>query len=131
MQRSEMRNSIVYMICMAGVIVIILYYVVPLAAARFFPPKDHYTSVHPASTLPPMIGLAPDSVFNVGDVKQLDAFPGIGEVLSQRMIDTREEIDGYRLPEDLMLVKGIGPKTFEKMMDVYEEPLVVLPELSE
>lgn len=131
MNRCEKRKCIAYMVCMAGAIVILLYYAVPLAAACFFPSKDHYTSVHPASTLPPMIGLAPDSVFNVGDAKQLDAFPGIGEVLSQRMIDTREEIGGYRLPEDLMLVKGIGPKTLEKMMDVYEEPFVVLPELAE
>ena len=77
------------------------------------------------------MGLSADSLVNSGDAKQLDKLPGVGEVISQRMIEMRDMIGGFRLPEDLMLVKGIGEKTFAKIMAALDEPLVLLPELSE
>ena len=117
-------------------------YVLCMAAAAFltvglffyeviFPLPDRYTSVHPASTVPPLMGFSADSVFNTGDANALDAFPGIGAVLSQRIVEGREVWDGYRLPTDLMLVKGIGEKTLEKIMNALPESLVVLQPLGE
>ena len=91
-----------------------------------FPLPDRYTSVHPAAAVPPMLGFSEDSVVNTGSAKALDALPGVGEVISQRIIDLRDDIDGYRIPEDLLLVKGIGEKTLDKIMNALEEPLVIL-----
>ncbi len=85
---------------------------------------SRFTSVHAAQELPALTGLSADSIFNTGDAKTLDAFPGVGEVISQRIVETREALGGFMFPEDLMLVKGIGEKTFGKIMAVFDEALV-------
>ncbi len=76
--------------------------------------------------VPALMGLSAESVFNTGDPKRLDAFPGVGEVISQRIVETRESLGGFVFLEDLMLVKGIGEKTFEKIMGVFGEGLVTV-----
>jgi len=43
---------------------------------------------------------------------QLD---GVGEKLARRIVADREERGPFRRPDDLLRVKGIGPKTLEKM----------------
>lgn len=111
-----------------------------LAAALLFGPglyavmgsgAEKYVSVHPAQSPAPMMGFAADSVFNAGDAEALQEFPGVGPVLAQRIIDLRGTLDGYRIPEDLLLVKGIGEKTLAKIMAALTEPLTVLPPTEE
>jgi len=47
----------------------------------------------------------------------LEALPGIGEVLAQRIVDYRSENGPFRRIEDLLKVSGIGSATFEKIKD--------------
>ena len=47
----------------------------------------------------------------------LEALPGIGEVLAQRIVDYRSENGPFRRIEDLLQVEGIGPATLEKIKD--------------
>jgi len=47
----------------------------------------------------------------------LEALPGIGEVLAQRILDYRSENGPFRRIEDLLKVSGIGTATFEKIKD--------------
>jgi competence protein ComEA len=47
----------------------------------------------------------------------LEALPGIGEVLAQRIVDYRSENGFFRRIEDLLKVSGIGEATFEKIED--------------
>ena len=47
----------------------------------------------------------------------LEALPGIGEVLAQRIVDYRSENGPFRRIEDLLKVNGIGTATFEKIKD--------------
>ena len=63
------------------------------------------------------------------DEAALDKLPGIGEVLAERIIEFRSEVGLFRLPEDLMMVKGIGEKKFADIMEALNEPLVTLTDL--
>jgi len=47
----------------------------------------------------------------------LEALPGIGEILAQRILDYRSENGHFRRIEDLLQVSGIGEATFENIKD--------------
>lgn len=51
---------------------------------------------------------------NSATLAQLDTLPGIGPVLAQRIVDARV-LRPFEKPDDLRRVKGIGPKTLEKI----------------
>ena len=81
------------------------------------PRIDAYQSLgRSVSVVHPYPGLSQEHLFNSGDAKALDAIPGVGVVLSERIVQWREENRPYMFPEDIMLVKGIGQKRFEDAM---------------
>jgi competence protein ComEA len=52
---------------------------------------------------------------NRAKASELEALPGIGAVLAQRVIAFRESLGGFRKIEDLREVKGIGVKKFDQL----------------
>ena len=52
---------------------------------------------------------------NRANVGELEALPGIGTVLAQRVIAFRESVGGFRSIDDLRGVKGIGAKKFDRL----------------
>ncbi|MGQ9678714.1 MAG: ComEA family DNA-binding protein, partial [bacterium] len=44
--------------------------------------------------------------------------PGIGPKTAQRIIEYRERVGKFKSVEELMNVRGIGPKKFEKIKDL-------------
>jgi competence protein ComEA len=55
---------------------------------------------------------------NTADAEALQELPGIGEVLSQRILDYREEHGPFATVDDLIQVKGIGEVTLEDLRDL-------------
>jgi competence protein ComEA len=52
---------------------------------------------------------------NAATVDALTTVPGIGQTIAERIVAWREEHGPFRRVEDLMKVKGIGEKTFDKL----------------
>jgi len=50
---------------------------------------------------------------NTAGVEQLMLLPRVGPSVAQRIVDFREANGRFKAVEDLMLVRGIGEKTFE------------------
>ena len=52
---------------------------------------------------------------NEASASQLALLPRVGPSLSARIVEFREENGKFKAPADLMLVRGIGEKTFQLM----------------
>jgi competence protein ComEA len=52
---------------------------------------------------------------NTADESELQRLPGVGPVTAQRILEFRQQNGSFTSAEQLMDVKGIGPKKFEKM----------------
>jgi competence protein ComEA len=55
---------------------------------------------------------------NIADSAALEALPGIGPVIAQRIIDYRLANGPFTQIEEIMDVSGIGPATFERIKDL-------------
>jgi competence protein ComEA len=58
---------------------------------------------------------------NTADAEALALLPRIGSVVAKRIVEFRQENGDFNAAEDLMLVQGIGERTFELM-----EPYIAL-----
>lgn len=65
----------------------------------------------------PALAAGADGVVNVNtaEIEELSLLPRVGPVVAQRIVDFREENGEFQSSEDLLLVRGIGEKTFERM----------------
>ena len=52
---------------------------------------------------------------NQASAAQLQSLPGIGKVTAEHIISYRSEKGPFHQVEDLLQVKGVGPKTLEKI----------------
>jgi competence protein ComEA len=55
---------------------------------------------------------------NSATAEELDTLPGIGPAYAQKIIDYRNTNGGFGAIEEIMEVKGIGQKTFDKLKDL-------------
>ncbi|PWR17363.1 competence protein ComEA [Micromonospora sicca] len=69
---------------------------------------------------PAAAGAAPGGPVNLNTatLAQLDALPGVGPVLAQRILTHREQHGGFRSVADLRQVEGIGDARYEQLKDL-------------
>ncbi len=83
------------------------------AAAWFFGPSpvSDTSRLYAAEKAVPQ---APVNV-NTASTAELQAIPGIGPALAQRIIDYRSQFGNFERIDDLLNVSGIGPVKFDTM----------------
>src|SRR5262245_50334576 len=79
----------------------------PVPAAIATPELD-------ALPLTPTSGPAPLDL-NRASAEELEALPGIGPVLARRIVLDRRESGRFRRAEDLLRVRGVGPRLLERL----------------
>ncbi len=52
---------------------------------------------------------------NTANSADLQQVPGIGPSTAQKILDTRKSYGAFKTVDDLLAIKGIGPKKLEKM----------------
>lgn len=81
-------------------------------------PHAYQAHPEPAKTASPHSGgkhpTAPVSL-NTASSEQLQTLPGVGPSTAESILDYRKEHGGFTTIDELMAVKGIGPKKMEKL----------------
>ena len=54
---------------------------------------------------------------NTATIEVLDALPGIGPAIAERIVEYRTQNGGFKQPEDLKKVRGIGDVLFNQVKD--------------
>ncbi len=60
----------------------------------------------------------PQVNINTASARELEALPGIGKALAQRIIDHREKYGRFRKVEHLLIVRGISDKRFQDLREL-------------
>jgi predicted flap endonuclease-1-like 5' DNA nuclease len=85
-------------------------------------PSASSTPTHPA--FPPLDRTAPAPLsfghdplrfLSTAPADSLERLPGVGPVLARRLLDARRNVGPFRSWDDVDRVRGIGPKTIERL----------------
>lgn len=55
-------------------------------------------------------------ILNRADASDFQRLPGVGAKRAVAIVELRKRLGRFRRPSDLLRVKGIGPKTLERML---------------
>jgi competence protein ComEA len=89
----------------------------PKATPKPSPVPSPKTAATPAGNAEPHSSQNPNDKINLNTatLAELMALPQIGESKAKAIIVYREQVNGFKTLEELVAVKGIGPKIFEKI----------------
>jgi competence protein ComEA len=80
------------------------------------PPPRATLTVGPPSISPASSGGSGSLDLNAAGTEELQALPGIGPALANRILEHRARVGPFRVAEDLMDVPGIGPATLARLL---------------
>lgn len=84
-------------------------------------PADYFEEAgadNETATEPVMLSPGETVNINTADKTQLEALPGIGSVLAQRIVEYREANGSFAVTEDIMEVEGIGSGKYDDIKNL-------------
>ncbi len=88
----------------------------PTAAAAYAPvAEDSLSGAHRADAVAAAGVVSERLDLNRASAAELDALPGIGPVLAERIVTYRRQVGGFGSVEELLAVRGIGPRLFDRL----------------
>lgn len=90
----------------------------PFAESTTATGHDPDSAVRPAPVAPDSSAGGPPGAqldLNRASAQELDALPGIGPVLAERIVQHRQQNGAFRRVEDLAAVRGIGPRAIARL----------------
>jgi competence protein ComEA len=55
---------------------------------------------------------------NQASAVELSALPGIGDVMAQKIIEYRKRHEGFRRPQELIIIEGFSEKKYRALADL-------------
>jgi competence ComEA-like helix-hairpin-helix protein len=92
---------------------------IPAAASERHRPEDGSKRLPPLEESPFREGKLD---LNAADGRALESLPGVGPALAERILASRRDEGPFRRPEDLLRVRGIGPKTLASIRPLLADP---------
>ena len=88
----------------------------PCPKAREAAPAGKPEADSPSGSQAP--GVTPDGrvILNLADAVQLQRLPGVGAKRAIAIVQLRQRLGRFRRPSDLLRLKGIGPRSLERML---------------
>ncbi len=89
----------------------------PVQHDSLFKTADSISGLEAVKRESPHKGSIPEKSININkaSIKELTLLPGVGEKTAEKIIAYRNQIGSFKSLEQIMDVKGIGEKKFEKM----------------
>lgn len=82
------------------------------------PAVNNLTATTPSTANTPIPAVTIKTNLNTATTAELDALPGIGPALAQRILDYRAQIGGFTSIEQLIDVRGIGDTLFNDLKEL-------------
>lgn len=106
---AQQRGYFLFLLLLAGIAL----------GPRLVPRQEDYGSLFrqwPVPQLEPDLGRVDNIRINQADAEAWATLPGIGEVLSQRIVKFRQAKGGFRHVDEIRQVYGLSPQTYQKIV---------------
>ena len=94
------------------VLLVLAFSLVPSGATGLAPATE---AAPPATRTAPAAGAAVN--VNTAGLQELMTLPGVGPALAGRIVEHRKQNGPFHRAEDLLAVRGVGPKLLAKIKD--------------